>query len=398
MAATIAASGLLLPAPCAIAQESDPLTVFAEQKVSHDDNVFRISKSVDSTATIGSPSRGDTYRTTSVGLRLDLPVSQQRFQADVLLNRTRYNHFSALNFDGHDILANWLWRVGDRASGRLGYTDSESLVSYAYLLGTTPDRLRLRQAQASGAYMLTPVWKIGASLDALTQRNSDPPRQVNDADILAAEILAGYASRAGNSLGVSVRAESGRFPVPQPVGTDLVDNAYQQYSAGVVGDWTPSGASRLGARVDRVSRRYQELPQRDFDGTAWRAEYEWKPTDKTSLAAIARREISPYEYVRSSLVLVRGVALRPSLRMSETIEVAANLESGTRRYAGDPAVALGLASERVDHVRTAGALVSYRPVRLVTLQLSAYHESRTSNVDFGDYSANVVQLSGRLTF
>jgi hypothetical protein len=177
-----------------------------------------------------------------------------------------------------------------------------------------------------------------------------------------------------------------------------VDNAYQQHSAGVVGDWTPSGASHLSARVDRVSRRYQELPQRDFDGTAWRAEYEWKPTGKISFAAIARREISPYEYIRSSLVLVQGVVLRPSLRMSEKVEVAANLESGARRYAGDPAVALGLAPERVDHVRTAGALVSYRPVRLVTLQLSGYHESRTSNVAFGDYSANVVQVSGRLAF
>jgi hypothetical protein len=316
----------------------------------------------------------------------------------VVANHTRYNHFSALNFDGHDIRGNWLWRVGDRASGGLGYTDSSSLVPYSYLLGTTPDHLRLRQGHASGAYMLTPVWMMGASVDALTQRNSDPPRQVNDADILATEIQAGYESRAGNSLGVSLRAESGRFPVPQPVGASPVDNAYQQYSAGVVGDWTPSGASRLKARVDRVSRRYRELPQRDFDGTAWRADYEWKPTDKLSLAAIARREISPYEYVRSNLVLVQGVVLRPSLRMSEKIEVAANLESGTRRYAGDAAVALGLATERVDRVRTAGALVSYQPVRLLTLQLSAYHESRTSNVDFGDYSANVVQISGRLAF
>jgi exopolysaccharide biosynthesis operon protein EpsL len=353
---------------------------------------------VDSTAAIGSSSRGDTYRTTSLGLRLDLPVSRQRFQADAAVSHVRYDHFSALNFNGHDLRANWLWQAGDRTSGRLGYSDGLSLVSYSYLLGTTPDRLRLRQAYASGAYMLTPVWKIGASLDGLTQRNSDPPRQVNDADILASEISTGYVSGAGNSLGVSLRTESGRFPNPQPVGTDLVNNAYQQYSAGVVAVWTPSGTSHVGARVDRVSRRYQELPQRDVDGTTWHAEYEWKPTGKTSLVAIARREISPYEYIRSSLVLVQGVALRPSLRMSEKTEVAANLESGTRRYAGDPAVALGLSSERVDHVRTAGALVSYRPVRIVTLQLSAYHESRTSNVDFGDYSANVVYLSGRLAF
>lgn len=398
MAATVAALGLLLVASSVFAQEGDPVTLFAEQKFGHDDNVFRISKDADSTATIGSSTRGDSYRTTSLGLRLDLPVSRQRFQAGLALNSTHYNHFSTLNSNGHDLRADWLWQVGDRASGRLGYWDNESLVSFAYLLGTVPDRLRLRQLYGSGTYTLTPRWKIGAALDALTQRNSDPARQDNDVDILGAEISASYVSPAGNSLGVRGRAESGDFPNLQPVGTSLVDNAYRQYSAGVFADWTPTGASHLSARADRVSRRYEQPPQRDVDGVTWRAEYDWRPTGRFSLAAIARREISPYEYVRSSLVMVQGFSLRPALRTSEKSEVSASLDSGTRRYLGDPAVALGLASERVDRVRSAGVLVSYRPAQLLTLQLSALHESRSSNVPLGDYVVNVVAVSGRLAF
>jgi hypothetical protein len=96
--------------------------------------------------------------------------------------------------------------------------------------------------------------------------------------------------------------------------------------------------------------------------------------------------------------MVQGFSLRPALRTSEKSEVSASLDSGTRRYLGDPAVALGLAPERVERVRSAGVLVSYRPARLFTLQLSALHESRSSNVPLGDYVVNVVAVSGRLAF
>jgi len=63
------------------AGDAAKITPFVEETVTTDDNVFRISNQVDPLTAIGSPSRGDTYRTTSVGLSADVPVSLQRFRA-----------------------------------------------------------------------------------------------------------------------------------------------------------------------------------------------------------------------------------------------------------------------------------------------------------------------------
>ncbi len=391
-------AALALPAAPATGQVSDRLSAFVEERVAHDDNVFRLSKDANASAVIGSPSRADTLFITSAGLNLDLPVSRQRLLGSLTLSHTHYDRFSNLDYDGHDLRTAWQWQVGDSARGELGYSDSSALASFAYLAGTAPDRLGLRQAYANGAWMLNPYWRLKAGVTRLEQSNSDPARQVNDAEINGADASASFVSRAGNSIGFGVRAEEGRFPRLQPVGATLVDNAYQQAGAGLFAEWSSGGATRLSARAEQVDRRYEQLPQRDFAGLVGRAELAWQPPGKLGLSLVAQRDISPYEYVRSSLVLVEGVALRPVLRVTERLELSASLDYARREYHGDPAQALGLAAGRVDQVRGASALLAWRPARRLIVQLSALHEQRRANIPLGDYVVNVVAVSGRFTF
>ncbi len=397
-AAALAACALLLPAAAAWGQAPSAVSPFVEEKIVHDDNVFRLSDSADSNALIGSSSKADTYRVTSFGLNLDLPVSRQRLVASLAVNDSRYHRFGALDYTGHDLRTAWLWQAGSSASGQLGYSDSSTLASFANILGTAPDHLRLRQGFFNGAYLVTPSWRIQAGANRLEQRNSDPARQVNDADIVDGEVALSYVTPARSSLGLSTRAERGSFPEQQPIAGTFVDNEYRQYRIGLVAEWPVTAASRLGGRIDRVSRRYDQLPQRDFEGTTGRLQYDWKPTGKLGLAAIAQRDISPFEYVRSSFVLVKGLTLRPTYSVTPKVDIAAALDFVTRDYLGDPSVALGVAQERRDRVRAASAGLAYRPLRTVTLQLSALREKRSSNIAFGDYVANVVSLSVRFAF
>ncbi|MGH8746242.1 MAG: outer membrane beta-barrel protein, partial [Burkholderiales bacterium] len=162
--------------------------------------------------------------------------------------------------------------------------------------------------------------------------------------------------------------------------------------------WTLSGASHLGARIGQVSRRYHQLPQRDFSGAAARAEYDWKPTGKLSLSAIVQRDLSAYEDIRSNFVLVKGITLRPSVRLSDKTELAASLESSVLDYLGDPGLAAAAAPGRVDRVRAAGLSLTYRPIRAATLQLSLRRERRSSNVPLADYEADTAFASVRIAF
>jgi len=392
------ASLLLLPALHLRAQDAAKVTPFVEETLTNDDNVFRISKDVDPATITGSRSRADTYRTTSFGLSADVPVSLQRLVGSLTFNSTRYQRFSALDFNGHDLRGSWLWQAGKDLRGELGFSDTNSLASFAQLLGTTPDQLRVRQEFVNAAWMVTPHWRLRAAGDRLEQRNRDPATLFNDVNIDGFEASLSRVSAAGNSIGCSARIETGHFPTLQPLGAALIDNAYRQYGAGLTLDWTISAASHVVARADQVSRRYDQLPQRNFNGATGRAEFTWTPTGKLALTAIAQRDISPYEYIRSSLVLIKGIGLRPTWRMTAKLELSANLEALTRSYVADPAQALGLAGQRDEKVRSAGALLAYHPAPSVTVQASVLHEARSSNVAFGDYAANVAWINARLAF
>jgi len=403
------AAGLLLsPAVRAEGQDPAKLTPFVEETLTTDDNVFRISKDVDPATVIGSSSRADTYHTTAFGLNAEMPLSLQRFVANLTFNSTRYQRFSGLDSNGHDLRGSWLWQAGRVLHGELGYAETVSLASFAQLLSTTPDQLRtpdqltVRQEFVNGTWMVTPYWRLRVAGDQLEQRNSAPATLFNDVTIDGVEAALSRVSKAGNSIGFSTRLERGKFPTAEPFTTPLstmsIDNAYRQYAAGLTLDWTVTGISHLVARADQVSRRYDQLPQRNFTGQTGRIELTWTPTGKTTLTAIVQRDISPYEFTRSSLVLLKGFGLRPGWHVTPKIDLSADLEAVTRSYVADPAQALGLTGQRDDRVRSVSALISYHPTLRIGVQASLLHETRSSNAAFGDYAANVAWLNARFAF
>jgi exopolysaccharide biosynthesis operon protein EpsL len=380
-----------MPVTKAFALWGDKFKPFVEERVTHDDNLFRISKDRVPQTFIGSSSRGDTYRTTSLGFNLDAPVSRQRFQMGYTWNATRYNRFADLDSNGHDARAIWLWQFGNDASGQLGYTETSALASFAFIQSRTPDRLRTWQAFFNAAYLVTPRWRLQAGVRGLDQTNSDPPRQIFDVNARYTDVTVSYITPANTSVGLSARTEDGRFPNPR----NSVDNAYRQESVGIVADWTITGVSRVSARADRVRRRYAQVPQQDFDGDTARAQYDWKPTGKFSLVAVAQQDIYPYLDIGSSFVLVKGVTLRPTLSLTEKVDLSEVLDYSTRDYLGAPGLSVGT---RTDRVRSVAVAVSYRPARDVTLQMSAQRESRSSNTALTDYLANIVFTSLRVAF
>ena len=396
---TIAVAGLFLPTMEAFALWDDKLTLFAEEKITHDDNVFRISKDLDTA--------GDTYHTTSLGFNLDAPISRQRFQVDYAWNATRFNRFTDLNFNGHDARAVWLWQLGNNASGQLGYTETSALASFAITQSKTPDPLKTQQAFFNAAYLVTPRWRLQAEGRGLDQTNGDPQRQLFDVNVRYTDVSLSYVTPAGTSVGLSARTEDGRFPnLPNPA--NPVDNAYRQGSVGIVADWTLTGVTHLSARADRVSRRYAHVPQQDFDGNIGRAQYDWKPTGRFSLAAVVQRDIFPYVDIGSSFVLVKGVTLSPRLNVTEKIAVSGTFDYSVRDYLGNPGQASGISPNRTDRVRSATATVSYRPARSLALLMSAQREGRSSSVvpDLAanppvlpvDYVVNVFSVAARITF
>jgi exopolysaccharide biosynthesis operon protein EpsL len=349
----------------------------------------------------------DTYHTTSLGLTLDVPVSRQRFQAGYAWNATRFNRLTDLDFDGHDAKATWLWQLGNDLSGQIGYTETLALAPFAYTQSTTPDPLKTRFAFLNAAYLVTPRWRVQGGLNEFRQTNGDPRLNPNDINVSGADVSLSYVTPANTSVGLSERIEEGRYPnrefmpanpsaIP-PTPASPFDDAYRQTTRGIVADWTVTGASRLVARVGHLSRRYENTPQSDFDGTTANLEYDWKPTGKLSFTGVVRRDISPFQDIQSSAVLVKGITVRPTINVTQKIDVSGIVDYGTWYYLGDPGLVSGGTQGRVDRVFLAAATLSYKPLRTVTLTITLQREVRSSNMGF-DYVANVAYAAARLAF
>jgi exopolysaccharide biosynthesis operon protein EpsL len=391
--------GGLTPATDASALWGDRLELFVAEAVTHDDNVFRISSQSDPAAVLGSP--GDTYRTTSFGFNLDVPVSRQRFLGGLTLNNTSYDRFTVLNFDGHDGRAIWQWQVGNELSGELGYTETLALSSLANIQGdvqsSTPNPLKTQRTFFNAAYTLTPRWRLRGEVSRLEQSNDVSEFQVNDIGIDGTDLTASYVTPANNQVGLNMKVEEARFPNGQTVGTNVIDNAYRQYRVAAVTDLTLTGRSHVGARAGWISRHHDQLPERDFTGTIFHAAYDWMASGKLTLSAIAQRDVSATEQVNTSFVLIKSVALRPTLKLTEKIGISGNLEYSDREYLGDPSLVSGAVAP-TERVRVAAVTASYRPLRTVTLDVNWRRESRSSTIAFGDYMAEIISVSARLGF
>lgn len=396
------ALGASLAAGNAHAVWGDRLFLFASETFTYDDNVYRISRGVDPVAAIGSPYRSDMYRTTSVGFNLNVPVSRQRFFVDYSYNDVRYDRFSVLNFSGHQARAQWDWVASDAFDGKIGVTDATTLASLGNVQSgvqsTVPNVVNVRRGFANATWNISPRWRATGEANRLEQSNRATDRQVNDVTVDGAEFTLSYVTPARNSLGLNLRVSDGNFVNRQPVAGILVSNNYRQHAAGVVGEWSPGAHTTLRGRLGRVQREYEQLPQRNFEGNLIDAIVEWRPTVKFTLIAVAQRDISPYEEVTVGLVYVKRIAILPEWRPAEKITLRGVLERSDRDYHGDPGQVLGTVTPITQRVHAVGVTGIWDPYRFLQLQMSLRHESRSANVQFGDYKANIGSVTARVQF
>jgi len=382
----------------ALALWGDQLEIFGAETITYDSNVFRISGDVDPNTAINSSKKSDWSSLTQVGVNLNMPVGRQRILAGFSYNFWRYDRFRQLDFEGYDARALWLWQLGNDLSGQVGYTESKSLSSFTNFSTTAPNQLKTDRAFVTAAYMLTPSWRLNGGADGAEQRNGDPARRVNDVDITGFDAGVTYISRAGNQIGLALRSEDGNYPNNQVVAGIPVNNSYTQNTAALVMDWTFSAQSHLNVRGGWVERKYDQVPQRNFDDSTGRVQFDWRPTGKLTITGIALKEISPVEDIQTSFVLVRGFALRPRWQITEKTALALSLDAVERRYLGDPGLVIGVTAPREDRIRGALLTLTWQPLRNVSVIGSALRESRSSNIQFGDYDVTVVSARARIAF
>jgi len=381
----------------AFALDDERLSVTAGEQFTRDDNVFRIAPSI---APPGGG--GDTYRTTSAGLNLDVPVGAQRFVGNLTLNSQRFDRFDVLDLDGHDGSVRWLWNLGRELDGVASYSDRLALASLANVQSgvqtATPNVLSTRETKLETTYRPAANWRVLAGWRGTDYSNGAIEYRISDANVDSVEAQLQYVTRAGDGVGLAVRATDGRLPNRQVVGTTLVDNSYRENTVAIVVDWTVTGSSRVAARAGHLERSYDQIPQRGYVGPMYDARYEWHPGPRIGFQVTATRGLSEHEEVQVGYVVARGVSGSGSFAFSERLSVALETGKAQRTYGGDAAVLFAGVPPTSEHVVLRTATISYRPVARVQLAFGLHQVLRSSTLQYSSYDASAATIGARVTF
>ena len=380
----------------------DQVSPFVSETVTRDDNVFRLADNVDPLLAIGAPSAKDTYHATSAGFAFDVPVSAQRFEGEVALNRYHFNRFDELDFNGYGARAIWRWRLGQRFNGDFGHDRSESLASLSNVQSgtrsTIANVIKTERTYVTATYEPASRWQLRGDVREATQRNDAIQYRPNDLDARSTELTLAYVTEQLTRIGVIAQHVDGRLPNPEPLGSVLLNNSYGQQSVAAFVEWRPSPHSQLKARAGPTRRDYDVISQRNFDGTTYVATMDWNPTDTLTLTAIRQRDISPNEEINVGLVLSDGVGFHTLWTVREKAALALELERADRTYLGDAASFLGTAAPYAERVRSVGARLSLHPRKPLTVDLGVRHERRSSLTTLGNYGASIASVGFRFAF
>jgi exopolysaccharide biosynthesis operon protein EpsL len=367
---------------------TDPLIFTVGGALKRDNNLFRTPDN----------EQTETIRSLFAGLKVNIPVSLQRFTLDSLVTDNHYANFSQLNYVGVNAKGAWDWVVGDRATGKLGYQYQRFLADFGDFQTRTKDLVSQRTPFFDLSYLLTPEWELVGDVAHSDSTHSDSTRNTLDYKLNTGAAGINYITSSKNSIGVRAKRTNADYPNRESItGLGLVDNSFQENDFAAVAVWNLTGESRVSARAGYTKRKHDEQSSRDFSGGTGQVDYHWVPTGKTTLDLSVYRNVLSSDDLAASYILFRGVSIEPTWAALSTITVKLRALRELREYRGDPGIVLG-GQEREDTFKSLRLSTVYTPTRTVQISLAFEAGKRDSNVNGFDFKYKQGSARAQLAF
>jgi len=366
--------------------------------VMRDDNLFRISDSVNPQPIIGTNDRAVTVGQIGAGVQADLPLSQQRILLDARVDNYTYSHFGNLGYTGYNAGAEWRWLAGENWRGSLGLRSRKYQSSFSDLQAPIQDLISENYLFASAAYILTPRWRVRGAVDFYTYDHSNALRAPLNNDTTALTAGFDYVTPAENSLGGQVKYTTGRYPNGLIAVTSLIGGNYEEWETSGVAHWNVTGKTKLDARLGYTKRTYDQIAQRNFGGGTGRIDWDWYVGGKTLIAFAAWREIHSYQDVLASYVISKGIGIGPDWAPTAKLVFGARLFREDRSFRGDPNILVNNGVQREDKFNGLRLAVGYTPIRAIELSANFDTGKRESNIAGRDFDYSAVSANFRFMF
>ncbi|MHB8416078.1 MAG: XrtB/PEP-CTERM-associated polysaccharide biosynthesis outer membrane protein EpsL [Acidiferrobacteraceae bacterium] len=339
----------------------------------------------------------DSDQVLEFGAKVDWRPGRQQILLRATKSLVRYSRFSAINYDGSNLLSQWNWRFARRWRGRVGVTQQVAQTSFNYIeLPVAVNNLNTdRRAFAGVDWLLDPRWTVGVhTSDSNLLNSSAYEYYLNYNERSLAETLE-YRTPKGSSLRTELREADSFYPNQQIVSGSAVDNSYRENTFNVVGTWAPTAKTGITAQVGFLERLNKNIPQRNFSGVISKLTTAYAPTGNTSLSLSMYQQPAGEQLAYASFVLDTGASLNAAWQMTPVFTLQASLMRDQYNYKGDPGIIFGL-PHRVDNDEGGAITLVYKPQPMVSLDIGLQAGQQKSTITFYGYRFYSVFANVRL--
>ena len=375
---------------------NDTLSFAAGAGIRFEDNLFRLSDSVNTNSLPGKPDKSDWLYTANAGIKIDKPYAQQRFQFNAMATQNNFQNNSFLNYTGFDYRAAWLWSLTPNITGVLLANQEQTLTNFADFRTFNDRSIQTTQVRIFNIDgFIGGGWHLLGGLMQVNSRNSQNFTAVGDYVQNGGELGVKYVFPSESWLSLVQRESHGEYRgrVLDPVAQ--LDTGFDQSETEAKLNWRLTGKSTIDAKLGYVDRQHDHFSQRDYDGMVGKVEYQWATTDKLQINTSLGRNIFSFQEASNSYYVADTLSIGPVWKVSDKTAIRLRYDYSKRDYRG---AIVPVSDSRQDDVQSFVLGAEWRPRQTILVNATLQRDTRSSNFNNFDYDSNAVGINAQLLF
>jgi hypothetical protein len=392
----LAAGGLLVMAMAMPANAE--IQVEAGGGYRYEDNLFRLPSGA---STIPGVQKSD--RIASVQGQVDADFHPGDFDGTLTATAAHdwYARNSLLNNFNYSLGVNVQRKPGATVGLSLNVESDRRLSSFSDITSRIRNIQSVQRFDGQVTFPITADLRVVALPQFYRSTNSSSQINLNDYNQYGGGAGIGYYSSIGNSIAITVsRRHTDGLRDRFAVVNGAIENAnidLDDTSVDLRVTYRPGAFTQIDGVISYINRNDKSILNNDYHGPSGHVSVTFAPRSTLRATAEVGRNLDTQSYLFVDSVRSDYVTGSIDAIILDNLQAGVRADYQHRRFAYDPLLALG-AGNRIENITRFTASLSWLAFDRLRLGVNGYHEHRSANYLFGNYSANAVQATATIVF